>query len=186
MNQKYQFLTIGLVVIALAGGYLAGTTVGKNKQIVPAPTANADLQSFVSKKMNLSFLYPQGSLGPIQDANPIQIPSDSSELTMYLISSQETKYGSIKDWLAAQPKGDSSHGGLKPLIWIDTDRLIAEEYEIVDYNSNKPIYGKHLDAFVLSGSHLVEVKIRGQAKPLDPDTTDSTILTIVSTLKVEP
>lgn len=64
-------------------------------------------------------------------------------------------------------------------------KLLAEEYEVVDRNGNQPIYSKHLDAFVMTGNRLVEVKIAGQSKPADVDTTDSIAMTIASTMKIE-
>jgi len=163
-------------VVSANGGN--GQTANIPNQTVEYPA----LKTYTSEKLGFSFQYPIGyyltELG-----NAVGLSGGESEMWEYNISSNPTQFKTINDWLSAQPKGGVASGGVQPVLRIGYDALLVDNYEIVDYNDNKPIYGKHLDAMAVRNGKIFKISIRSQLRPQEVSWITPEAMAIVASLK---
>jgi hypothetical protein len=131
---------------------------------VSNPVDGSAFKTYTSKKFGFSFEYPNGYY-VTELGNEVGLSGGPSEMWDYNISAEQTKFKTINDWLTAQPKGGETSSGIGQVLRIDDDTLLVNVFEIVDYNGNKPIYGKHLDAVTVKDGKIFTVAIRSQQQP---------------------
>jgi hypothetical protein len=151
--------------------------------IVPKQTVEYPiLKTYTSEKLGFSFQYPV-SYYLTELGNAVGLSGGESEMWEYNISANPTEFKTINDWLAAQPKGGAASGGVQPVLRIGDDAFLVDDYEIVDYNGNKPIYGKHLEAITVRDGKIFKIAIRSQLHPQDVSWITLEAMAIVVSLK---
>lgn len=169
-----KILLVCLALLLLCSAFAAGYFwKAHSKAIVSINTEEQSqndgqqMKTYVSKKLGLSFKYPKSYTSIHEQDNHVTLSADESDHWAYELSVTTTSFNTTQEWLDAQPKGSATSTGYEPVLRIGDNIILASVYVVVDYNGNKPIYGKYLAAITIQNGILLEMSISGQLQPED-------------------